>query len=238
VDRNRATRLEFHGYESSQIPSRVTGGTRLFYDREKPFIRNIPYFNNYKVSASVTLPAGYLIPREWHEVIDLMHLNSVVTHVIKSQQTVPAETYRIKSVESRTAPYEGHFFHDKVELATETGSIVIREGDVVVPVNQSRARYVVETLEPQAMDSLFRWNRFDTVLQQKEHFSPYVFENTAEKLLAENQALREEFNQRKQSDPEFSGNQQAQLDFLYKRSENYEKAHRVYPVARLLTLPK
>ena len=237
VDRNHPARLEFHGYEASQIASDVTGGNRLFYDREKPFTRNIPYFNQYRVSESVKLPAGYLIPREWHTVIDLMKLNSVSMQIIKTPDTVPAEIYRINSVESRTAPYEGHFFHDKIDLTTVTAPILVREGDVVIPVDQDRARYIVEALEPKAMDSLFRWNRFDTVLQQKEYFSPYVFENTAEKLLAENQALREEFNARKQSDSDFSGNRRAQLDFLYKRSENYERSHRRYPIARLLKLP-
>jgi hypothetical protein len=237
VDRNHPARLEFHGYEASQIASDVTGGNRLFYDREKPFTRNIPYFNQYRVSESVKLPAGYLIPREWHTVIDLMKLNSVSMQIIKTPDTVPAEIYRINSVESRTAPYEGHFFHDKIDLTTVTAPILVREGDVVIPVDQDRARYIVEALEPKAMDSLFRWNRFDTVLQQKEYFSPYVFENTAEKLLAENQALREEFNARKQSDSDFSGNRRAQLEFLYKRSENYERSHRRYPIARLLKLP-
>ena len=237
VDRNHAARLEFHGYEATQIASDVTGGTRLFYDREKPFTRNIPYFNEYRVSESVRLPAGYLIPREWHSVIDLLKLNSVEMQIIKTPDTIPAEIYRIDSVESRTAPYEGHFFHDKVDLTTMTRPILVRQGDVVVPVDQDRARYIVEALEPKAMDSLFRWNRFDTILQQKEYFSPYVFEKTAEKLLADNQALREEFKAKKQSDSDFSGNRRAQLDFLYKRSENYEKSHRRYPIARLLKLP-
>lgn len=238
VDRNHPARLEFHGYEAKQIVSRVTGGTRLFYDRDKPYIRNIPYFNEYKVSESVKLPAGYLIPREWHTVIDLMELNAVTMRTIKTPVKVPAEIYRVDSVESRTEPYEGHYFHDKVELATRKETILVRSGDVVIPVNQARARYVVEALEPKAMDSLFRWNRFDTVLQQKEYFSPYVFETTAEKLIANDQALREEFNIKKQSDSEFSGDRRAQLEFLYKRSENYEKSHRRYPVARLLQLPK
>ncbi len=238
VDRNHPARLEFHGYEASRIASDVTGGSRLFYDREKPYKRNIPYFNKYRVSESVELPAGYLIPREWHTVIDLLKLNSVAMRIIKTPDTVPAEIYRIDSVESRSAPYEGHFFHDKVDLTTLTGPMLVREGDVVVPVNQDRARYIVEALEPKAMDSLFRWNRFDTVLQQKEYFSPYVFEKTAEKLLAEDQAVREEFTARKQSDPEFAADRRAQLDFLYKRSKNYETSHLKYPIARLLKLPK
>ena len=238
VDRNHPARLEFHGYEASQVPSIVTGGTRLFYDREKPFVRNIPYFNKYRVTESVTLPAGYLIPREWHTVIDLMKTNSIVMRVVTKPVTVPAETYRIDSVKSRTTPYEGHFFHDAVELTTEKAPINLREGDVVIPIDQDRARYVVESLEPKAMDSLFRWNRFDSVLQQKEYFSPYVFEKTAEKLLTENQALRDAFETRKKTDPMFASDRRAQLTYLYQRSDNYEKSHRKYPVARLLQLPE
>lgn len=237
VDRNHPARLEFHGYEASQVPSTVTGGTRLFYDRDKPFVRNIPYFNQYKVSQSVTLPAGYLIPREWHTVIDLMKTNSIVMRVVNTPVTVPAETYRIDSFQSKTTPYEGHFFHDTLELTTVKETINLREGDVIVPMDQDRARYVVEALEPQAMDSLFRWNRFDSVLQQKEYFSPYVFEKTAEKLLADDQALREEFTAKKKSDPVFAGDRGAQLTFLYRRSANYERSHRRYPIARLLELP-
>ena len=237
VDRNQPARLEFHGYEASQVPSNVTGGTRLFYDREKPFVRNIPYFNKYRVTQSVTLPAGYLIPREWHTVIALMEKNAIVMREIETPVSLPAETYRIDRVKSRTAPYEGHFFHDTVELTTTKGPIVLREGDVIVPIDQDRARYIVEALEPKAMDSLFRWNRFDSVLQQKEHFSPYVFEKTAEKLLADDPALRKEFNAKKLSDPVFSRDRRAQLNFLYQRSENYEPSHRMYPIARLLKLP-
>lgn len=233
VDRNTPERLKFRGYEAERINSSVTVGKRLFYDRSKPYVRNIPFFNAYRASETVTLPAAYLIPREWHTVIELMKLNSVTLRVIEKPATVQAETYRIGQVESRAAPYEGHYFHDKVELTAVQEPVELRVGDVVVPVKQARARYVVEALEPKAMDSLFRWNYFDTVLQQKEYFSPYVFEKTAEKLLSEDRAVREEFAKRKQADPEFAGDRRAQLDFLYKRSGNYEKAHRRYPIARL-----
>ncbi|MGY0039706.1 hypothetical protein [Pedobacter sp. NJ-S-72] len=41
----------------------------------------------------------------------------------------------------------------------------------------------METLEPQATDSFFNWNFFDSILDQKEHYSPYVFEDTAAGLL-------------------------------------------------------
>ncbi len=238
VDLNQPSRLEFHGYESEYIDSNVTPGKRLFYDRKKPFVRNILFFNNYRVSRSVSLPAGYLIPREWHSVIDLMKLNLVEVQVVERDTQLKAEVYRIEEVESRSTPYEGHYFHDTVTLSVAPEKFRARAGDCILPIHQDRARYVVETLEPAAMDSLFRWNRFDTILQQKEYFSPYVFENSAEEMLAADPQLQKEFNTRRKADAQFAADRNVQLEFLYKRSKHYEKSHRRYPVVRLLNLPQ
>ena len=238
VDDNNPSRLEFHGYTAKHIDSKVTSGKRLLYDRQQPFIQNIPFFNNYKVSKSVKLPAGYLIPREWHSVIDLMDLNRVEMQVIEKDLQLDGEVYRIEAVESRSAPYEGHYFHDQVKLSVATEKLRLRPGDVIIPIHQDLARYVVETLEPAAMDSLFRWNRFDTILQQKEYFSPYIFENSAEQMLAADPQLVKELQSMKIKDEKFAKDSKAQLEFLYKRSKHYETSHRRYPIARLLSLPQ
>jgi hypothetical protein len=229
--------LEFHGYQASFIDSRVTSGKRLFYDRRKPFVNDIRYFNHYKVSQSVELPAGYLIPRQWRSVIDLMNLNRVESQIVDREMKLPAEVYRIQDVSSRETPYEGHHFHDAVKLAKVSGPVTALPGDIIIPIHQDQARYVVETLEPEAMDSLFRWNFFDTVLQRKEYFSPYVFEDSAEKMLAGDPALRSQFESRKQEDAQFADDPKAQLEFLYQRSKHNEPDHRRYPIARLLRLP-
>ena len=237
VDQNQPNRLEFQGYTASYIDSKVTPGKRLFYDRQKPFTRNIPFYNNYKVTKSVKLPAGYLIPREWHSVIELMKLNRVELQVLTGETQLDVEVYRIEEVESRSTPYEGHYFHDKLKLSVAAQPLLARDGDVLIPIHQDRARYVVETLEPAAMDSLFRWNRFDTILQQKEYFSPYIFEDSAETMLAADPQLRRELESRKEQDDQFAQDRKAQLKFLYQQSEHYEKSHRRYPVVRLLSLP-
>ena len=107
------------------------------------------------------------------------------------------------------------------------------KGDYVFYVDQFAGRYLVETLEPKAVDSFFSWNFFDTILQQKEYFSPYVFEDVAEQLLRRNASLRTEFEAKKKINSEFANDWYAQLDFIYKHSEYYEKAHLTYPVYRL-----
>ncbi|MEM7314735.1 MAG: M14 family zinc carboxypeptidase [Planctomycetota bacterium] len=238
VDWENPSKLEFHGYEANVIESRVTSGQRLRYDRNKPYVRDIRYFNNYTASQRVKLPAGYVIPRQWRNVIELMEINQVEHRVVDKAMNVSVEAYRIEDVKSRATPYEGHHFHDVVKLSTSREEMVVRPGDVIVPIKQDRARYVVEMLEPQAVDSLFRWNFFDTILQRKEYFSPYVFEDAAEKMLAEDPKLRSDFESRKRDDEQFASDPKTQLQYLYQRSAHYEKAHRRYPVARLLTLPE
>lgn len=89
-------------------------------------------------------------------------------------------------------------------------------------------------MEPEAVDSFFNWNYFDAILQQKEYFSAYVFEDMAKEILNQNPELKVEFERKKNQDKSFSDNGAAQLDWIYKHSVYYEKAHMHYPVYRIL----
>ena len=60
---------------------------------------------------------------------------------------------------------------------------IFKKGDYYVPIDQPGIRYLLETLEPEAKDSFFNWNIFDIIMQQKEGFSPYVFEDLALEIL-------------------------------------------------------
>jgi hypothetical protein len=90
------------------------------------------------------------------------------------------------------------------------------------------------TLEPEAIDSFFNWNFFDTMLQQKEGYSDYVFEDTAAQILKDNPKLKAELEQKIMDDLPFAKSPEAQLDWVYKHSFYYEKAHLQYPVYRVL----
>lgn len=74
-----------------------------------------------------------------------------------------------------------------------------------------------------------RWNFFAAYLQQKEHYSNYVWEDTAAELLESDDELREEFEAKKESDIEFAGNPDQQLYWIYTHSEYYEDSHMNLP---------
>ena len=81
--------------------------------------------------------------------------------------------------------------------------------------------------------AIFHQNFFDTILQQKEYFSSYVFEDLAKEFLDKNPKIKAELEQKKQNDKAFAENGAAQLDWVYRQSPYYEKAHLQYPVYRV-----
>jgi hypothetical protein len=103
----------------------------------------------------------------------------------------------------------------------------------LVPTQQPGIRYLLETLEPQGADSFFNWNFFDTVLQRKEGFSPYVFEDVALEMLQKDSILLQEFETKKEGDLNFANNWYAQLNWIFERSEHFEEAYLAYPIYRI-----
>ena len=126
-------------------------------------------------------------------------------------------------------------FHDEVVLTTHIETLQARAGDVMVPLDQPRARYVVETLEPEAHDSFFRWGFFNSVLEKKEAFSAYVFEDTAHEMLRDEPELQARFAQWKADHPEKLSDPQAVLGFIFAHGQRHaEPEWRRYPVAALM----
>lgn len=234
LDKNKFKTLQFKGYEGKYVESEVTGLNRLKYDTTKPFERAVKYNNIFTPSKSINVPKAYIVPQGWHEVIALLKLNQIKLSTIKSDTLIKVESYKIDDFNTRTSPYEGHYAHYNTTIKATTTQKKFMAGDQIVYTNQKGFRYIIETLEPEATDSFFNWNFFDTILQQKEGFSPYVWEDRALVYLNANPKLKVEFIKKKATDSIFAKNWYSQLDWIHKRSPNYEKAHLQYPIYRIL----
>ncbi len=233
VDSTNSSKLQFKGYEGEVITSEVTGSSRLKYDRKKPFKKEVDYYNNFVSQDQIEIPRAYIIPQGWWNVIDILKSNNVEMTAFKKDTTMLVEIYNIDNYKTYPNPFEGHYPHYETEITSTKDSIKFRKGDFYIKSFQPSVRYLLETLEPNTTDSFFNWNFFDTVLEQKEGFSPYVFEDLAKELLDKYPALNEEFQEKKKSDLEFSKDSSAQLNWIYKKSGHKEKAYLRYPVFRV-----
>lgn len=234
LDTNKSELIDFNGYQAEYRKSEVTGLERLSYNTEKPWTKKIKYFNTYIPFDKTTAPLYYIIPQAWTEVIIRMQQSEIEMYRLNENELLEVEVYFIDKYDTSPRPYEGHYLHRNIETIKELKTIEYHSGDYLVPCNTKQNRFVVETLEPSAPDSYFAWNFFDAILQQKEWFSAYVFEDKALEMLKNDPVLKADFEQKKKEDPDFAKDAFMQLYFIYKRSDNYERTHNRYPVTRLM----
>jgi hypothetical protein len=233
LDESQHETVQFRGYEGKTKPSEVSGQPRLYYDRAAPFTRPVKYFNTYKPTATATRPTAYLIPQAWGEVLETLRRNGATPIALTQDVTVPVEVYYLDNYKTSPRAYEGHYLHSQVQVRPVKETVTYRKGDFVVYLRSpAPVRYLLETLEPQASDSFFAWGFFDSVLQQKEHFSAYVFEDVAADLLRRAPKLRERLEKLKTENPAFASNGAAQLEWVYLNSPHHEAGFNRYPVAR------
>ncbi len=233
IDSSSYRQINFLGYEGTYIPSEVTTGKRLYYDHNKPYSKLIPYYQTYRPRLSAVAPKAYIIPQAWQHVIDRLLANGVQLEKISQDTVIEVTAYKITSYKTAQAPFEGHYFHSDTEVSSYKTKLNVKKGDYWIHMDQPTRRFLMEVLEPQAPDSYFNWNFFDPILQQKEHFSPYVFEDKAKELLDKDQALQSAFAKKVADDPAFAQDTMAQLQFIFVRSAYFEPNFRQYPVYRV-----
>ena len=195
----------------------------------------MPYYNTARPTATATAPVAYAIPAAWGEALDNLRRNGVVLRQLAQPRTGSVEVYTIEDYQSTPKPYEGHYLHSQVKLLAHPAQPLTLEAGTYLAVLAEQgpaARYLVQALEPQATDSFFAWGFFDSILQQKEHYSDYVFEDLAADFLTKNPAVRQQLNAAKKADPALAANGPAQLEWVYQHSPYAEPGYRRYPVLR------
>lgn len=234
-DDTQVSRFRFRGFRAAYEPSRIGTYRRLRYDRGAPFEADIAYYNHFRPVAMVVMPRAYLVPQAWGEVVERLRCNGVQLTPLARERQVDVQAWRIAESAKDPQPFEGVHLHTQLRLEAEPLRITARAGDFIVPLGRNSDRFVFETLEPLGTDSFFRWGFFDAVLDRKESFSDYVFEDEAERLLAAEPALRVAFEDWRQRHPEKLGSSKEVLGFIHRQAFRYsEPEHLRYPVFRIV----
>ena len=234
----------FRGYAYTRELSAVSGTMWVRYAHE-PWNKSLPMAVGAKVTASTVPPAAYIIPPQWTRVLETLEAHQVVMHRTTAPWTGSVERYHCSAMQWQGPPFEGHhpifagegagdqpgkFGH--CDLVTET--VTYPAGSAVVELNQRLSKVAVHWLEPAGPDSALAWGYFDPIFEQREYGEAYVVEKLARTMMERDPKLKEEFERRIVSDPQFAASPAARLSFFYDHSPWYA-ANQVgeYPVGRL-----
>ena len=234
LDTTQYQMIEFKGYETDQEQiSSVTGLKRFGYNRTKPYNERIKYFDTWEPSETVRVPQYYILPQAYNDVVERLELTGVKYVLLENDSLIKVTVDYIDEFSASQSPYNGHYYYNQVSTHSEDQKIQYFKGDLLIPVRQEKIRYLIEMLEPKARDSFFRWNFFDNILDQREYFSPYGFEENAMKYLEEHPEFNAEFRKKQESDQEFALNHRAQMAYIYNNTEWAEKTWKRYPVGKI-----
>jgi len=234
-DSSRQRLIEFRGYETDSSISKATGLKRMYYDHGRAYTKMITYYDGFQPAKTTRRPKAYIIPRGWPDVLDRLQWNGVKLDTLQRDTMLRVGVYHIADYQSSATPYEKHFRHRSVTLMRSTEELLCKKGDIIIFTNQAANNYIIQMLEPEADDSFFSWNFFDAILQAKEGYSDYRWDEIAAQVLATDSTLAKAVADRKKADPEFAKNHSAILYYIYKFSRYFEPAYRRYPVYRLET---
>jgi murein tripeptide amidase MpaA len=229
---NPSGTFHYMGFKQKNEHSDISGSTRIIYTNE-PFEADIPMYDSVIISKSIQLPAAYLIPPQWQEVIKRLKLHGVKIERLKEPVTMEAEMYRFSNANWQQTPYEGRhsvtYTVDKIKMERTFPS-----GTALVRLNQRTARVAINALEPEAPDAFAAWGFFDAVFEQKEYTEDYVMEPLAAEMLLKDSSLKLEFESRLKADTAFAKNPFARLNFFYQHSPYWDQNVNLYPVARVV----
>jgi murein tripeptide amidase MpaA len=221
---------EVLGIESRKTLSPISGGVRTEW-LGKPVTLRAPLSHATEVTASVTRPAAYWVPPQWRDVIELIELHGIRYERIAAPREVEVTMYRFAEPAFDTAQFEGHV-RVTANATTEKRRERFPAGTLRIPTDQDLGTLAVLLLEPSSPDSFFQWGFFHSILSPTEYVEAYIMEPMAERMLAEDPKLAEEFRKKVETDATFRGNPTARLQWLYERTPFYDERARLYPVGR------
>ncbi|MFO7652550.1 MAG: M14 family metallopeptidase [Candidatus Krumholzibacteriia bacterium] len=226
--REESEPFEYLGFEHEHVESDVTGGSYYRYDPSRPRTFEVPFFRRHAPETTVSLPAAYLVPPEWDDVIARLEAHGLELVRLAGPAEVRVRSYRFVSPRWREQPYEGrHPVRFEVEPVEETRTFPA--GTVIVDVRQRAARVIAHALEPQGPDSFAAWGFFDSVFLPVEYIEPRVIEAMIPSLL-EDADLARRFHERRAADPEFAADPRAIREWFYRQTPYADQRAGLYPV--------
>ena len=221
--------IAFKGIAYSKSLSPLSNQQEVSYLGKKQDYDKLPIFWQKEVQHTVEVPKSFFIPPVYTDIIEKLALHGVSVNKLSGANTQPLKMAKVAQYSFDKAPFEGRF---RVSASFDyvPATNVDLDGWFEVSTQQKAGELAVHLLHPEAPDSFFAWGEFNTIFQRTEYMENYALIPFAEKMLADDPKLAQEFDKKVNQDKDFAKNAEARLNWLYEHSPFYDQAYLKYPV--------
>lgn len=226
---DRLDTIDFLGYEFDIQTSELTGSRIFNYNQNKPTTHQLQIHSEHLIANSISLPYAYIVPFEYRNIIQILKYQGVKFFRLSEDIQIDAEQIRFSDVSFSSLPQES-CQRANYNVERFSSKVVLPKNSFVVPINQTQARIIIHTLEPESSASLASWGFFNAVFERKEYAEIYIMEKIAKKMIDENPSLLTEFNEAKNQNPEYLSIPYNAVNWFYQKSPWYDTKHNLYPI--------
>jgi hypothetical protein len=220
--------IRFLGIEAQRKRSEITGAEYVVWTA-KPVTETIPLIRYNQPDKIAIWPRAFWIPGVHKDVINRLRIHGIQMEEIKAPREVTANFFKVDQYKLGSSPTEGRVMVNGT-FSTLRQKAVFYPGSVRVKTDQPLGNLAIQLLHPGAPDSFFQWGFFLEMFSRTEYIEQYVIEPLAAKMLAENDKLREEFDQKKKDDAAFASSPHRIAEWFYVRTPYFDQNWLIYPV--------
>ncbi|MGA2256374.1 MAG: M14 family metallopeptidase [Thermoguttaceae bacterium] len=226
---DKQTTMSFLGIAYEEYESPASGTKEIRWLGTPKTYPNLPVHHVTRPGVTLRRPKAYYIPVTESDMIAVLKAHGVKMEPLAARRTLKLDRYRLVGPVTSASPNEGrHTLATKVK--SESATLTLPAGTMRVSTDQALGDLAIALLEPEHVDSLAAWGFVPGILQRTEYIEGYVVAPMAERMLAEDKALKAKFEARLAADPEFAKEPTARLQWFYQRSRFFDERYLLYPV--------
>lgn len=222
--------LDFLTIASEEVASPASGGMVTRFNGKPGPTLKIPVYGS-EPGLQLAVAKAYWVPSTKPDVIARLKAHGVEMETLTAPRMIELEMTRLAGFKLGQ-PAEGRAPVTATGFHAETRTVTYQPGSVRISTDQPLGALAAYLLEPASDDSFLAWGFFNEILSRVEYMEPYAIAPMAERMLADNLALKADFEARLASDAAFAASPLRRLQFFYERSPFYDDRYLLYPVGR------
>ncbi|KKO45223.1 carboxypeptidase [Arsukibacterium ikkense] len=222
--------IDFKGMSYEVRQSAISGESYVAWTGEPRLYQKLPIYWDKVVTRDIIIPKAYWLPPEQQQVMQRLKQHGIELTLLTKATNISVQQLSVSRYRFAEQPFESRLMLQDASFSRDNISRTVPAGWVKVSTDQALGRLAVALLEPTAPDSFFSWGFFPGMFERTEYFEPYAIEPLIARMLQDQPALQQQFEQALAEDEALRNSPRERYNWFYRQMPFYDQQYLKYPV--------